>query len=476
MPLYLQLASHYRQAIHKGALPPGARMPSVRGLMGLHQVSMSTALQACRWLEAKGLLEARARAGYFVRALKTAGLPPAHEPSLTALIDEARYVGVHQKVSSVLAKALAQPVRVNLSGAQAAPELYPLERLRQSSQRVLRQHGACLVTPPPPGGEPSLRSALARLALEQQQLQLSPDDIVITHGCTESLTLALRAVTQPGDVVAVESPTYYGLLQILESLSLRALEIPTSPHTGISLPALQEAAALTPGLKAVAVVPHLQNPLGAVMPDAAKQALLAWCEQQDLALIEDDSYSALWDGPAPLRPIKSFDRSGRVILCGSLHKILAPGMRLGWMSGGRWQQRLEMLKYSQSRPNESLPQLAVADYFNAGHMPRHLRKMRAQLALQREQMAEALARYLPAESRLSVPGGGLNLWLELPEGVSSMALFEAALAQGIRLAPGAMFSNTMRFDAFLRINCGLPFDEPVRQAVQSLGQLLRTRH
>lgn len=476
--LYIRLGTHYRQAIRLGTLAPGARMPSVRGLMELHQVSMSTALQACRWLESQGLLEARARAGYFVaeaglaRERQAPRLPPAHEPVAAMPVDAARYVGVHQKVSSVLERALRAQVRVNLSGAQAAPELYPLERLRQSSQRVLRQHAIRLVTPPPPGGEPALRAALARQALEHQ-LNLRADEIVITHGCTESLTLALRAVTQPGDVVAVESPTYYGLLQILESLSLQALEIPTSPHTGISLPALREAAARTPGLKAVAVIPNLQNPLGAVMPEGAKQELLAWCEAQDLALIEDDTYTALYDGPGTLRPIKSFDRSGQVILCSSLHKVLAPGMRLGWMTGGRWQQRLEMLKYSQSRPNEAMAQLAVADFFNAGHMTRHLRGMRARLAQQREQMAEALARHLPRESRMSVPSGGLNLWVELPEDCSSEALFEAALAQGIRLAPGAMFSNSMRYDRFLRINCGLPFDAQVREAVVCLGRLLQ---
>ncbi|MBB4846005.1 DNA-binding transcriptional MocR family regulator [Paucibacter oligotrophus] len=473
--LYVRLGTHYRQAIRQGTLPPGARMPSVRGLMALHGVSMSTALQACRWLEGQGLLEARARAGYFVAAAARQGqtprLPPAHEPAVAAPVDAARYVGVHQKVSSVLERALRAQVRVNLAGAVAAPDLYPLERLRQASLRVLRHHALHLVTPSLPGGEPSLRAALARHALEQQ-LQLRADEIVVTHGCTEALTLALRAVTQPGDVVAVESPTYYGLLQILESLSLQALEIPTSPHTGISLPALREAAARTPGLKAVAVIPNLQNPLGAIMPEAAKQELLAWCEAQDLALIEDDSYASFYDGPGTLRPIKSFDRSGRVILCSSLHKILAPGMRLGWMTGGRWQQRLEMLKYSQSRPNEALAQLAVADFFKAGHMTRHLRGMRARLAQQREQMAEALARHLPRESRMSLPSGGLSLWVELPEGSSSEVLFEAALAQGIRLAPGAMFSNSMRYDRFLRINCGLPFDAQLREAVACLGRLL----
>ncbi|WP_238139670.1 aminotransferase-like domain-containing protein [Roseateles aquatilis] len=466
-PLYAQVASHYRQAIAAGTMPPGSRMPSVRALMGLHRVSLSTALQACRLLESQGLLQARQRAGYFVRPPRATRLARAAEPRQTEA-DPARFVGVHERISDILTRGLATDVPVNLSGACAHPTMYPIRALSLQAQRLLRRRPEILGTPPDPRGLVALRVALARLALDAR-IQLGPDQILITHGCTEALGISLRAVTQPGDAVAVESPTYYGLLQILESLGLRALEIPTSPHTGLSVEALEAAAAREPRLKAVVVVPNLQNPLGAVMPDAAKQALLACCEARDLALIEDDTYALLCD--TPQRAIKSWDTTGRVIFCSSLHKTLAPGMRIGWMSAGRWHARVEILKYAQSRPNEMLGQAVVAEFLGAGQMDRHLRALRARLATQRELMAQALSDHLPAGTRLSVPAGGMNLWVELPEGLSSMALFDAALDKGLRLSPGWMYSNSDRFDGFLRINAGIPMDERQRAAIAMLGAL-----
>ncbi|MBB3194973.1 aminotransferase-like domain-containing protein [Roseateles terrae] len=467
-PLYEQVAAHYRHAIHSGTMPVGSRMPSVRALMGLHRVSLTTALQACRLLESQGLLQARQRAGYFVRAPRPR-LARAAEPRQSRA-DPAQFVGVHQRVSTVLMQAGQAQVRVHLGGACAAPSLYPVKALALQAQRLLRRRPELLGEAPEPRGHPLLRAALARQALDAG-LQLHPQQVLVTHGCTEALGIALRATTQPGDTVAVESPTYYGLLQILETLGLRALEIPASPHTGLSLPALQEAARREPGLKAVVVVPHLQNPLGSLMPDDSKQALLAWCEQMDRALIEDDTYAALADQPQ--RAIKSWDQTGRVIFCASLHKTLAPGMRLGWMTGGRWQARVEVLKYAQSRPNEMLGQAAVAEFLMAGHMARHLRSLRARLADQREVMAQLLSDHLPEGTRMSLPPGGMNLWVELPEGLSSMALFEAALTRGVRIAPGAMFSNSMRFDRCIRINAGYLMDDAQREAVQTLGELCR---
>lgn len=267
----------------------------------------------------------------------------------------------------------------------------------------------------------------------------------------------------------MESPTYYGLLQLLESFGLRALEIPTSPHTGMSVEAFEAAAAREPRLKAVVVVPNLQNPLGAVMPDAAKQALLAVCEARDLALIEDDTYALLCD--TPQRAIKSWDTTGRVIFCSSLHKTLAPGMRVGWIAAGRWQPRVEILKYAQSRPNEMLGQAILAEFLAGGQIERHLRTLRAKLATQREQMAAALSDELPAGTRLSLPPGGPSLWVELPEGLSSLEVFHAALDKGVRLGPGLMYSNSDRFDHFIRINAGNPMDDAQRRAIATLGEL-----
>jgi DNA-binding transcriptional MocR family regulator len=155
-----------------------------------------------------------------------------------------------------------------------------------------------------------------------------------------------------------------------------------------------------------------------------------------------------------------------------MHKILAPGLRLSWMSAGRWQDRVRMLKYAQSRPNELLGQAMVAGFLATGQIPRHLRELRRRLAPQRLQMAEALAAELPEGTRLTLPAGGLALWVELPPGLSSLRLFDAALREGLRLSPGAMFSNDERFDGFLRINCGQPMEPAQRDAVRTLGRWL----
>lgn len=196
---------------------------------------------------------------------------------------------------------------------------------------MLRARPLLLTQAVTPNGHPDLQSAVARRALEMG-VQVAPDDVVVTHGCIEAVNLALRAVAQPGDTVAVESPTYYGLLQVLECLGMRAVEIPTSPRTGISLEALEMAVQAYGNIRAVVVVPNLQNPLGSIMPDAAKRRLAAFCEAHAIPLIEDDTYSALGDGPAPLKAIKAWDRTGNVIYCASLNKTIAPGLRLGWMT------------------------------------------------------------------------------------------------------------------------------------------------
>lgn len=470
--LYRQLANHYLSAIETGTLMTGDRMPSVRTLMERHSVSLSTALQACRHLESRGVLEARPRAGYFVRALRQPALARMVEPS-HALPDPAQYVGIHQRVSAIIAKGQQSPVAVNLAGACGAAELYPVEALKNAVMRALRENPGVfgLAGPVTPNGDPRFRAAIAKNALSAR-INLAADDVIVTHGCIEALNLALRAVTQPGDVVAVESPTFFGLLQILESLGLQALEIPSSAQTGISLDALELAAQTYANIKAVVVVPNLQNPLGSVMPDAHKESLVNWCEARHIPLIEDDTYSALGDGDSPLSALKSWDHTGNVIHCASLHKTLAPGMRLGWVAAGKWHTRVEMLKYAQSRSNEVLPQIAVAEFMSSGAYERHLRRLRTCLRNQREQVSDAIATYFPAGTRLTVPNGGLALWVEMPEKRSSEALFHAALQEGIRIAPGLMFSNSNRYNHYVRLSCGAPYSRELERALRKLAALV----
>ncbi|MFT3718842.1 PLP-dependent aminotransferase family protein [Pseudorhodoferax sp.] len=469
-PRYRQLADHYLQAIRAGSLQTGDRLPSLRKLMQLHGVSLSTALQVCRTLESEGWAEARDRSGYLVRRPHRLRTSPMDEPEPGRAPEPAQFVGIHQKVSDFVTRQRYSEVRLDLSVARGAPALYPGDALRAAMVCALRQRPQMLAQPSSSRGSTPLREAAAQRAV-RIGMALAPADVLPTQGCIEALNLALRAVAQPGDTVAVESPTFYGLLQVLESLGMRALEIPTSPRTGLSIEALELAIAAYGDIKAVVVVPHLQNPLGSVMPDTHKARLVALCASHAIALIEDDTYSELLDAPAPPRALKSFDRSGSVIHCASLHKVLAPGLRLGWIHAGRWHARVEMLKYAQSRCNEELGQWAAGSFMATGAYDRHLRQLREKLRVQRERTADAIARHFPRGTRINLPPGGLQLWVELPEQLPAMAVFDAALREHILVAPGPLFSDTRRCDHFLRINCGWPWSDELQAGLRRLGEI-----
>lgn len=475
-PLYRQLAEHYQQAIRQGVLPAGTRLPSVRELMGRHAVSLSTALQALRTLESEGWVEARPRVGYFVCEAPRAVLGECSEPDLRSpleSIDGAEFAGINERISLWLEKSRLAAVRVDLGSAMPAAELFDGAALNRIGAALLREQPDVLVLGHSrPGTHPLFQAAMARRALESG-VQVAPQEVMSTLGNSEAVNLALAAVAERGDVIAVESPTFYGLLQAVEAQNLRALEIPSSARSGISLEALELAVRQEPRLKAVVVVPHLQMPHGAVMPDAHKARLVAFCEQHGLALIEDDIYRELVDRPGPQRPLKAWDRNGQVIYCVSFNKTLAPGLRQGWMNGGRWHTRVQMLKFAKTRNMQVWAQLLAARCVESAAFSRHLARLRTQLLRQRERSVQAVARHFPAGTRLSLPPGGLSLWLELPAGASSSRLFDQALERGIRVAPGPMFSNTGRYEHFLRLSCGLPFTPEVEAAYATLGQLLR---
>ena len=468
-PLYRQLAHHYLDAIRSGTLKTGERFPSIRLMMEKHAVSLSTAVQVCRELEDYGVLEARPRSGNYIRQPDNVPKPMPPAP-----LDTGVYVGIHEQVSSVLKAGQRANIKVNFASAYCAPELYPLKVLQDHMIKALRQDQQLLGKPGSTCGNLALRNTLARRALTAKT-NVSAEKIVITHGATEAINLALRAVTQPGDTVAVESPTFYGLLQILESLSLRVQEVPATAHSGINLFALEKLLLGPEPIRSLIVIPNLQNPLGSIMPDANKARLVQLCAEYRTVLIEDDTYGDLVDTDQPLSTLKHWDRTDNLIYCASLNKTLAPGMRLGWISAGRWHERVEMLKHTQSRGCETLSQLAVSAFMKTPSYERYLRRLRKTLTQQRQQMSAAILRYFPAGTCVSNPRGGTLLWVELPPRYSSMVLFQEALSAGIQISPGDIFSNTKRFDHFVRIGCGAPYSPRIDEALATLGQILKNQ-
>jgi DNA-binding transcriptional MocR family regulator len=297
---------------------------------------------------------------------------------------------------------------------------------------------------------------------------------VVTIGCCEAINLSLRAVTRPGDTVAIETPAYFGFLETIQSLGLRTLEVPTEPRTGIDLAALREAFAHN-DVKAVIVMPSFQNPLGSCMPDDKKERLYRLLADFDVPAIEDDIYGDLHFGERRPKPLKAWDTDGRVLLCSSFGKTLAPSLRVGWCAPGRYLERVRRLKFTNTLGTPVVLQKTISDFLRTGGYDHHLRSIRRAYQNQLHLFSQAILRHFPEGTRLSRPQGGFILWAELPAGVDTLQLYRDALRHHINTAPGALFSVKDRYRNCLRMNCGIPWSDPVDAALRTLGELARAQ-
>ena len=447
----------------------GDRIPSVRKLSRQLEVSVSTVLQAYRHLEDARRIEAHPQSGYYVRMSQWR--PPA-EPEITRPAAASTHVGIGELVTRFLSVS-RQPDITPLGAAIAGVEMLPVRQLNRIMSAVNRRHptiGASYDFPP---GNAELRTQVARRALDAG-CTLSPDDIVTTSGSQEALCLCLRAVARAGDTIAIESPTYYGVLQTIEVLGMKAIEIPTHPRSGVSLEALARSIRRSK-IKACLFVPNYNNPLGCLMPDDAKRDLVKLLEKRQIPLIEDDVYGDL--GFAAVRPktCKAFDSTGNVLLVSSFSKTLAPGYRVGWCAAGRFRDEVARLKLFTTLGCAIQPQVVVAEFLANGGYDHHLRRVRKIYAEQVARVTQALGAYFPPGTRATRPAGGFVLWVELPRQVDAMKLHDQALDQRISIAPGPMFSPKQKFRNFVRLNCGNAWSDRIERALETVGRLAKNQ-
>jgi DNA-binding transcriptional MocR family regulator len=462
---YEALAADMAASIRSGALKPGDRLPSVREASKTRKVSPATVFEAYYRLEAEGLVEARPRSGYYVRA-RTRRLSPEPEQRSSPAKD-ARSVAISDLVFDILRSTASRDV-VPLGSAFPSPLLFPLARIGRVLARVAPRLDPWSTVDELTLGSVHLRRQIAR-RYHLSGAQVSPESIVVTQGALEALNLCLAATCRPGDAVLVESPCFYGCLQALERLGLRALQVPTDPKEGIDLGALEEA--LVQGrARACWVMTNFQNPLGSLMSEAKKRALVDLCSRYEVPLIEDDVYAELYSGARPPALTKAFDGQGWVLHCSSFSKSLAPGYRIGWVAPGRFLDAMVKQKLAASLATSLPGQLAIAGYLAGNGFARHLRGLRAQLQQQREAYRDAIARAFPKGTRISRPAGGYFLWVELPGGFDAMALLPLARDAGISVAPGPMFSADGGFGHCLRVNTGHVLDHRAVAAIRQLGR------
>lgn len=462
MLLYERVAAALRAQIAQGTLRAGERLPSIRRLAHGHGVSVATAVQTYLQLEREGLVAARPRSGYFVRA-STPQLPASplarrrvpSEVNNPALLD-ATEIGAQDLLP--------------LHSATPALELLPQGALMASVSRCVRRTPAAVLEYAPAQGHPALRRLIAQ-RYAQVGAPVSAEEIVITAGAMEAINLALRTMTSPGDVVMVETPTYHGILQTVAALHLKVLEISNLPGQGIDVARLDHLLQKN-AVRAAVLVPNFNNPLGSLTSDADKRVLVDSCARHGVILIEDDIYGELaWSGQRPSL-LRRWDTRGTVISCGSFSKMLAPGLRLGWLAGNQWTDALVRAKFFSTVGGTSLTQLAMSDYLRRHDLERHLRRLRRALADNGQRLFEAIARYWPSGTRASEPEGGLSLWVQLPKRGDSRVLSKMALSKGIRTSPGVLFSSRGDYVDYLRLSCGLMWNERLDRAMKELGKLV----
>lgn len=462
--LYQQLADSFAEAIHKGTLKPGKRLPAIRRVAQSHQVSVNTVLNAWQLLENRGLIEARPQSGYYVRGVLPVVTRHAQHSVRVVRDPSNEKLDLIDKVFA----AQNHPDYTNISLAcPQDSDLFPSARLARITASLLRRDPHLIGRYALPPGSERLREEIARRALHAGQ-SLTSDDITLTHGCMEALQLALRAVTKPGDCVGLESPTYFFLFPLLASLGLKALEIPTDPQRGLSLDAL-EMLLQENRLQALVAMPSAQNPLGFCMSLPDKKRLAKLVSTYKIPLIEDGLYDELqfdW----PLSPaVKSFDQHGWVIYCTSFTKTVAPDFRVGWIAAGRFHDAIARLKAVSSMAESALLSETLAEFLANGGYDHHLRSLRRSYASNLDEARGLIAQHFPQGTQATLPRGGFVFWVELPGNVNTTEMFSRLLKEQICVTPGALYSLSERYNHALRLSCCYRFDQRYVRAIIRAG-------
>jgi DNA-binding transcriptional MocR family regulator len=468
MKLYEQLANSIAQSIQEGVLGRGDKLPSVRQASESRGVSPATIFQAYYLLEARGLIAARERSGYFVTG-GAISIPPAPAPTVESSPDSMQ-VDVSELVFEVLESNISNHV-VPLGSAFPSPSLYTLDQLAKCICSAMQAVDTWSVMSNINRGDAELRRQIA-LRYMIGGLNVAAEEIIVTNGALEALNLCLMAVTRPGDTVLIESPTFFAALQSIERIGLRAVEVPSHPKDGID-PAALERAIIKHKPKACWIMTNFQNPLGSSMSDAHKKALVELVTKYQVPLIEDDVYSELYFGDERPLPAKAFDTEGLVMHCSSFSKCLAPGYRVGWVAPGQYLKAVERLKLTTTLATSLPAQVAIARYLQKGGYDKHLRNLRQTLLVNQIKFIEAIERYFPEGTCLTAPQGGYFLWVKLPDGVDSLQLHKLALADGIGIAPGPIFSAQRKFANYIRLNYGHSWNMRHEMSLNALGVLVK---
>lgn len=467
-PVYQQIADHVRGEIEAGMLRPGSRLPTIRALAADLGVNRDTVALAYEALSGAGLVESVVGRGTFVR-----------RPAAESLAEAPVEIALSQQVESLLAYESARPRFgvgsdvVPLHSLIPDPAFYPVDAFRRSLNRVLQREGAELLRYGAPQGHAGLREVMAE-RFGRVGCHHGADEVVLCHGASQGISLALRLFTQAGDAVAVELPTYHNLLSTLVALGLRAVPVPLGDD-GPDLEQLGRVLA-RPDVKAFYTIPTFHNPMGITTSVPARQQLLAVAARCGVPVIEDGFEMDLRIAGREVPPLAALDDGGLVVHLSSYSKSLFPGLRVGsLLARGRALEGLVALKHSTDLSDATPLQAALEDFIRSGAYDRHLSRIRRILRARTETILAALEAEMPEGTRWTRPEGGYQVWVELGIDVDTRDLLADTAREGMLFAPGAQFFVDRSASRGLRLTLAQPNEEEIRRGVAILGRAVRRR-
>ena len=463
--LYIKIPKVIEEQILSGTLKLGEKLPSIRTVQKLYNVSLNTAKQAFLELESKSLIEPRPKSGHFVS--KTSQRKFAL-PSVSTLNTVQKELSSEDLLKTVF-DTLNDKNITQFSLGVPDQSLLPIAKLNKGVINAMRNLDGGGTNYETAQGNVNLRRTVAKWSLVLEG-KLTEDDLVTTAGAMNAIFNCLKAVTSSGDTIAIESPAYFGIHQIIKSLGLKAIEIPTHPITGVDLEAVKK---VLPQIKACYFISNFSNPLGSLMPDDHKKELVRMLTEFNIPLIEDDIYGNLYFGTSRPKPCKSFDEEGIVMWCGSVSKTLAPGYRVGWVAPGKFKEKIIRQKFSQMVSTPTLYQEVIADFMENGRYDHHLRTFRNKLYSNCLQFQRAIEDYFPDNTKISQPQGGFMLWLELDKKIDTAKLYDKAIQQKISFAPGRIFSQHNQFNNCMRLNFALEWSDKLDSDLKRLGNIVK---
>jgi DNA-binding transcriptional MocR family regulator len=461
--LYQQVINLITEMRMNGTLQTGQKLPSLRNLSASLSVSIPTVKQAYIELERQGLILAKPKSGYFLTPQYA-----SEHPKKARFPNKPMAVSRQQLIEDVF-KSIHQPHNLPLGVANPVAALPITKTLNRTMRRVMSMMGDKALLYGPVAGYEPLRRQLAFSYMEYA-LPLAPDDIIITNGAQEALNIALQCVAKAGDVIAVESPCYFGVLELIENLGMLALEVPICPEKGLTAQDVEKAIGKHP-VAACVFSSTIANPMGCVLADEEKQQIVKILEQNNIPLVEDDVYGDLYFTSKRGTPAQKYSTKGLVITCSSFSKTAAAAYRIGWIATHKFSQRCAQIKRALSCSSSHMNQITLFEFVRSGDYDRYLTQLRCVLITNKARMVNMLQQLLGESIRISDPKGGCVLWLELDRSINSADIFQLALQQNISVSPGTLFSPSNRYQHCIRLSYGLPWNDKVEEGLKVFADI-----